>query len=279
MDLANRNASGYICSNDYDPNGDQLHCYVIGNSAHGNVTINADNSFHFTPNSGFTGNSTSFTYQVCDQGYGPLCSNIATVTINFPSSGFLPISMIDFKGLYKNNGNVEISWTTNFETNSDKFEIERSLDGTEWKSVGSVKGQGISTIRHSYDFTDNVGRNTANKKDLYYRLKMVDLDNNTSLSRILVVRVYNTQAVKMISVTPNPSKSDIMANIQLNESSIVVMKVITSSGKEMMRKTLKLGAGSNSILMDGSAKLQPGAYMLEVIINSKERMIVKLIKE
>jgi hypothetical protein len=187
--------------------------------------------------------------------------------------------MVDFRGLYKNNGNVEIAWTTNFETNSDRFEIERSLDGKEWKSVGTMKGQGISTIRHSYEFTDNVGRNTANKKDLYYRLKMVDMDKKTSISRILVVRVYNTASVKMISVTPNPTRSDIMANIQLNQSSVVVMKILASSGKEMMRKTLRLGAGSNSIIMDGSAKLQPGAYLLEVIVNSHERMIVKLVKE
>ena len=275
----NRNASGFMCANDYDPNGDQLHSYVIANSPHGSVTINPDNSFTFTPNEGFAGNSTSFTYQVCDQGFGPLCSNIATVTINFPNSGFLPISMIDFRGLYKTNGLVEINWTTNFETNSDRFEIERSFDGKEWKTVGSMKGQGISTIKHNYDFTDNVGRNTANKKDLYYRLKLVDMDKKTSISRILVVRVYNTESVKMISVTPNPSRSDIMASIQLNQSSIVVMKILTSTGKEMMRKTLNLGAGTNSIIMDGSGKLQPGAYLLEVIINSKERMIVKLVKE
>jgi len=275
----NRTANGFMCANDYDPNGDQLHSYVITNSPDGNVTINDDNSFTFTPNENFNGNSTTFTYQVCDQGFGPLCSNIATVTINFPNGDFLPISMIDFKGLYKSNGIVEISWTTNFETNSDKFEVERSLDGKEWKSVGTIRGQGISTVRHKYDFVDNVGRNTANKKDLYYRLKQVDMDKRTSVSRILVVRVYNTESVKMISVTPNPAKSDIMANIQLNQSSVVVMKIFTAAGKEMMRKSLNLGAGANSILMDGSAKLTPGAYVLEVIVNSKERMLVKLIKE
>jgi len=55
-------------------------------------------------------------------------------------------------------------------------------------------------------FTDNVGRNTAIKKDLYYRLKLMDLDKKAHYSRILVVRVYNTQSVKMISVTPNRRK-------------------------------------------------------------------------
>jgi hypothetical protein len=57
------------------------------------------------------------------------------------------------------------------------------------------------------------------------------------------------------------------------------MKVLNTSGAEVMRKSAKAGAGSNSYLMDGSANLKPGMYVLEVTINSKERMIVKLIKE
>lgn len=275
----NRNAHGQICSNDTEPDGESYNCYMITGSPDGTVTINPDNSFTFVPNPGFTGNSTSFTYQICDNGYASLCSNIATVTIQFPSGGFLPVSLIDFKGVYRDNGLVELNWTTTFEQNSSKFEIERSFDGTRWETVGSLKAQGVSTVKTNYSFTDAVGRNTANKKDLYYRLKMADLDNKTSISRILVVRVYNTRATKMISVAPNPAKNDINATLQLNESSMVVMKIVNSTGVEMMRKTLKLDKGINAVMMDGSSRLNPGLYFLEVIINSKERMIVKLIKE
>lgn len=276
---ANRSAHGYICSNDYDPNGDDFDCYIITNSAHGTVSMNADKSFSFAPNAGFTGNSTTFTYQICDNGNGALCSNIATVTINFPSGGFLPVSLIDFNGLYRDNGNVELNWATTFESNSKQFELERSLTGNSWETVGTVKAQGVSTVKKSYSFNDNVGRNTANKKDLYYRLKMVDNDGKTSVSRILVVRVYNTRSTKMISVSPNPAKNDIVANIQLNESSVVVLKVMANNGSEVMRKTVKLSQGSNSIMMEGTSKLTPGMYMLEVVVNSKERMLVKLVKE
>ena len=49
--------------------------------------------------------------------------------------------------------------------------------------------------------------------------------------------------------------------------------------KEIMKKTVKANSGSNSYLMEGSNRIQKGMYLLEVIINSKERMIVKLIKE
>lgn len=275
----NRSAHGYICNNDSDPNGDEFDCYIISNSAHGTVTLNADKSFTFTPNPGFTGNSTTFTYQICDHGAGTLCSNVATVTINFPSGAFLPVSLIDFNGLYRDNGNVELNWTTTFESNSKHFEVERSYTGNNWETAGTLKAQGVSTVKRNYSFNDNVGRNNANKKDIYYRLKMVDLDGKTSLSRILVVRVYNTRSTKMISVSPNPAKNDIVANIQLNEASVVVLKVLANNGSEVMRKSLKLSQGSNSVMMEGTSKLNPGLYVLEVIVNSKERMIVKLVKE
>jgi len=80
-------------------------------------------------------------------------------------------------------------------------------------------------------------------------------------------------------VTPNPAKNDIIANIQLNGRSIVVLKVLNMNGTELMRKTLRLNEGSNSVLMESTSQLQPGMYYLEVVVNSKERMMVKLIKE
>ena len=276
---AARTAAGSLGTNDYDHNGELFDYYVITNSPHGAVTINENKSFSFTPNAGFTGNSTSFTYQICDQGFAPLCSNIATVTINFPTGGFLPVSLIDFNGLYRDNGKVELNWATTFESNSNRFEIERSLDGASWETAGTIKAQGVSTIKKAYSFLDDVGRNTANKKDLYYRLKMSDNDGKTALSRILIVRVYNTRSTKMISVSPNPAKNDIVANVQLNEASVVVLKVMNNAGNVVMRKTVKLSEGSNSIMMDGTSRLTPGLYVLEVIVNNKERMLVKLIKE
>lgn len=275
----NRTATGLLSRNDTEPDGEEFNSYLITGSPDGKVTLNADHSFSFVPNPGFSGNSTSFTYQICDKSPSPLCSEPATVTVVFPSTSSLPVSLVDFTGIYNGKGNVQLNWTTNFEQGSHHFDIERSFDGSKWETVGTVKAQGTSGVKHDYNFIDDVGKNTANRKDLFYRLKLADNDNRTALSRILVVRVYNTQTTKMISVAPNPAKNDILTTLQLNEQAVVVVKVITSSGSEVMRKTVKLGSGTNSILMDGTSRLTPGMYMLEVIVNNNERLLVKLIKE
>lgn len=275
----NRTASGSMCGNDSDPNHDPFTPYLVTPSPDGTVTINPDHSFSFTPNEGFSGNSASFTYRICDEGYESLCSNEATVNITFPSGSMLPVSLIDFTGSYKSGGNVELSWITTFESNSDRFDIERSLDGLHWIKAGEVKAGGNSQIKREYVYTDAVGRNTANKKDLYYRLKQIDINGRVAVSRILIVRVYNTRSLRMVSVTPNPAKNDIAVNVQLEEPSFVMMRIINTNGREILRKSMKASAGMHSYLMDGSSQLQAGPYLLEVIINSRERMVVKLIKE
>jgi hypothetical protein len=269
-------ASGQVTANDKDPDQDGLTAYLVSNSPDGTVALQPDGRFTFTPRPGFTGNSTSFSYRVCDNGSGKLCSQDAKVTLHFPAEA---ISLNDFKGLYNGNGEVAISWATSFEQNSSRFEVERSFDGVKWHSAGSIKAQGVSSIKRSYGFVDEVGRNAAHKKDLYYRLKQINEDGKVALSRLMVVRVYNTRALKMVSVTPNPAINDIGVTTQLNETSYVAMKIFDASGAVVLNKTLKAQAGDNSFIMEGSSRLQPGSYMLDVTVNSKERMMVKLIKE
>jgi len=272
---ANHSAAGQVITNDTEPNHEHMKAYLVQNSKDGEVALNTDGSFTFTPKAGFTGSTTTFKYKLCDDSNSPLCSNDATVTIAFAKAA----GLVNFKGLYKDAGDVELSWATGSEQNSDRFEVERSLDGTEWKTVGTVKAKGTSDEKVSYAFLDNVGRNTASKKDIYYRLRQIDQASKATLTKMLIVRVYNTRSLKMVSVSPDPAKNDIAVNVQLNEQSMIVMKVVKAGGEEVMRKSIKAEAGDNSYLMDGTRNLTPGNYALELTVNSKERMIVGLVKE
>ncbi|MCB8949327.1 MAG: cadherin-like domain-containing protein [Ardenticatenaceae bacterium] len=66
-----------VLANDTDANDDAVTAVLISNVSNGTLTLNADGSFTYTPNAGFTGND-SFTYQTND---GIEDSNVATVTI------------------------------------------------------------------------------------------------------------------------------------------------------------------------------------------------------
>ncbi|HEY4150941.1 MAG TPA: Ig-like domain-containing protein [Chitinophagaceae bacterium] len=275
----NVTASGYVLQNDIDPDlGSYLTATLATNSADGTVTMYSNGFFTFTANPGFNGATTTFTYIACDNGTPAMCSEPAVVTINFPlPQSSLPVSIIDLAAAYT-NGDVQVKWTTTSEINNDHFEIERSTDGNTFKTVGTVKGQGNSGTSHDYEYDDDISRSIAFKSDLYYRLKQVDLDGKATYSKVLIVRVYQTKSLQSVSVTPNPAVNDIRVNVQLNENSYILMKVLNSTGIEMLRTATKGITGPNNLTVTGSNQLQPGIYFLDIIINSKEHMTVKLVK-
>ena len=276
---ANRIASGNLLINAYDPDQESIHPYIFTPSPDGTISLQPDGNFIFSPKPGFSGDETRFTYQVCDDGAAALCSESAEVLLKYPSASMIPVSLIDFNGYYKHNGRVHLSWITNFESNSARFDIERSVDGMEWIKAGSVINSGTSGNQNRYSFEDDAGKRLALKKDLYYRLKQIDQNGTVAVSRLLLVRVYNTPAVKMVSVTPNPAVNDIGVTLTLNDAAVVSMKVRDAGGREVNRLIVKAPAGTQQYHLKGTSSLSPGLYLLEVIINSKERMTVKLIKE
>lgn len=116
-------------------------------------------------------------------------------------SASLPVTLTDFKAL-KENTSVKLSWSTTEETNSERFDIERSKTGKQWEIIGSIAAQGESKVRNEYYFTDSNPSNGNN----YYRLKMIDSDQTFSYSRINQLSVDNFK----ISVYPNPATDFIL---------------------------------------------------------------------
>ncbi|MBC7821976.1 MAG: cadherin-like domain-containing protein, partial [Planctomycetaceae bacterium] len=68
--------TGYVSASDDE--GDSLTASVALDPVHGSVTLNADGSYNYTPDSNFVGTD-SFDFQVFD---GADFSNVATVTIS-----------------------------------------------------------------------------------------------------------------------------------------------------------------------------------------------------
>jgi hypothetical protein len=268
--MANRTASGSLILNDQEKNKENVTAYLIKGSNDGKVELSENGTFTFSPKKHFEGNITSFVYKICDE--TNLCSSDATVYIYFPAG-----HLAEFRGAYKYDGNVELVWNADAANSIEKFELERNVDGQGWQRSAEIPAK--NTLKGNYSFIDEVGKNKVLKNDIYYRLKQINSDGSVATSRLLIVRVYNTKTVSMISVTPNPARSDIAVNVQLHESSFVSMRIMNTSGATVLHKTADAAQGTNNILFEATSKLRPGLYTLEVIVNSKERMLVKLIKE
>ena len=84
-------AAAGVLTNDTDVNGDSLTASMVTQPAHGTLSLAADGSFTYTPNTGFSGED-SFTYTASD---GTTNSINATVTITVSPTVGIPVAASD----------------------------------------------------------------------------------------------------------------------------------------------------------------------------------------
>ena len=95
--------------------------------------------------------------------------NTVTKNLLIHVDGVLPVELLYFYLNVYPSFNYLI-WSTASEHNSDYFQIERSIDGIEWKSVGIKSASGNSNSKIDYNFSDYFDDLVIH----YYRLKQVD---------------------------------------------------------------------------------------------------------
>jgi hypothetical protein len=106
----------------------------------------------------------------------------------------LPVDLTNFN-VNASRASNHIYWSTASEENSDYFEVERSLDGEQWSSIGRVLAAGNSTTERDYSLEDKSFDAEIN----YYRLKQVDYDGTTKIYQIVSAdnRDKNREVIKV----------------------------------------------------------------------------------
>ncbi|MGD6027758.1 hypothetical protein QUV00_23065, partial [Xanthomonas citri pv. citri] len=97
--------------------------------------------------SGYT--SVTFRYAFMDQ--AGQVSPAVNYTISWSSS--LPVTLIAFNAKAVEN-TAQLSWTTASETNSDRFQVQRSQDGKDWTVLGEIAAKGESRQTEKYAYSD-----------------------------------------------------------------------------------------------------------------------------
>jgi hypothetical protein len=193
-----------------------------------------------------------------------------------PKSLILHGNLSAFNAAYGKNY-FELNWNT-VAGDFDHFEIERSLDGEKYETIGTVSNKEVTSAEGQFAFRDHFHNAVGRNNDFYYRLKEVETGGNIIYSKVLIARMYNTRSLASLSVTPDPLANDILVNVQLNEDSYVMMKVSDEKGNLILTEGKKALNGANTYTLEGTHNLHAGLYTLEVTVNSREKMIMKLSK-
>ncbi len=99
----------------------------------------------------------------------------------------LPLRFISFTAQNRRDVNY-LTWQTAEEKNVSHFEIQRSLDARDFRTIGRVDANELRERVNTYSYTDR--RPAAGMN--YYRIVGVDHDGTTTTSRLATARVGRT---------------------------------------------------------------------------------------
>lgn len=171
----------------------------------------------------------------------------------------LPLELITFKGSLQNNATL-LQWETANEINTSHFAVERSTDGVNFNSIGTVTALGNSVNANKYSHTDNDIDNLSSTV-IYYRLKMVDTDGQYKYSQ--VVTIYLADITGRIVVSPNPAKQETQMMITASQSGRATWKLVDNSGRVVMQDVIHISRGLNNFTINLD-KLSGGLYYLNI---------------
>jgi hypothetical protein len=175
----------------------------------------------------------------------------------------LPIDMVSFVA-EKVNQNVQLRWHVSNEVNTDRYEIEQSLNGTAFIKIGSVLSKGGDGT-NSYEFTD---MNPSRQKNNFYRIRQVDKDGRFTYS---VIRLVKFTSQTLITVTPNPASNFI--KVYTTQMPLTV-HLYDAGGRKMVSQLITDGAGQINI-----SRFNRGTYILVAESNGVRIETKKIVKQ
>lgn len=178
----------------------------------------------------------------------------------------LPIELLSFQAVNQPK-EVELKWQTSSELNSDFFEVQRSMDGSNFDVIGKVQAAGESETEITYGLVD---RNPL-KGLSYYRLRQVDLDGSFEYSQVVSVK---RETPGTISIYPNPAKNHLMVDLPEDITTDSEIQIYNTSGQELLNMNWAAKSGKTISIPIG--KLVPGTYFIK--INNGELITKRFVK-
>ena len=180
-----------------------------------------------------------------------------SVTANFTLSSpctILPIQLISFTAI-PTNKLVKLDWKISAGGSADHFEVERSMDGSSFNSLGVISA---ITSNHETDYTLNDVHPESGLN--YYRLKTVEPDGSIQYSEIRIINIADNL---ITNVYPNPTSKVLNVEINTTTCKMADVMLFDNGGKEVYHDSKPLSSGKNNLQINVEG-LEKGVYLLSV---------------
>ncbi len=260
--------NGILSSNDILSGDGGNNWSILNNPLNGNVVINPDGSYIYTPTTGFFGIDT-FYYKICDSN-SDCDTAIVTINVNI----VLPVKLVSFSAQWIKQNNAKINWKVISENNIHHYELLRSYDGKVF-SISQIVNSKRTTGELDYSCNDTVNAN--NLKVVYYRFKIVGIDGNFEYSNIVSLKINTVTNNDEISVFPSPFVNSFKVEINSHKVQPATIRIFTTEGNLITRKYAQLVLGKNIINVDNIGSLPSANYLIEIATDS-DKFIQKVFK-
>lgn len=212
-------------------------------------------------------------YDVCN--IASFSGGGAGFSINDGSPALLPVALLSFTATAIDNTYIRLDWKTATEINNEGFNIERSLDGTTFETIGWLSGAGNSTQMQTYRHDDY----EVSSGIYYYRLKQIDYDGAFEYSPITSARLMRTQDIPVTStrIRPNPAQDKLYIDIKTSQETEVTIYIYDITGavvREIPRTEI---INESTTFYVGTRHLFSGVYFVRLVYADGTSTIHRLV--
>lgn len=190
-------------------------------------------------------------------------SSFSEVRVHMSSGIPLPVEFIYFNAMRHNDLQAKLEWATATEINNDRFEIYRSIDGSNFEYLTSVEGNGNSSEVIEYSIVDASAGMNGNQY-AFYRIKQIDYDGKFEWTA--TKRVDFKSSGMNVSLVPNPFTDYLALSIENLDASEANVTITDINGKQVHSEIISLD-GNNGTFIINSKGLRNGAYFVSVEVD------------
>lgn len=165
-------------------------------------------------------------------------------------------------------GNM-LEWSTALEMHSERFVIQRSMDGISYEDIGRVDAAGLSKEETDYHFMD-IG---INNTKTYYRLKQVDDDGTASYSQTTLIHKAMSNKFMVMSMSSPEAAKRFEVAIDFSEEGNIEYELCSLSGEKIVEVDATVGIGLNSLFFDLENENE-GIYKINIRMGGEEETLV-----
>ena len=197
---------------------------------------------------------------------GSFTGYIDDISIMEESYSVLPVKLLSFTAQQVKNDAL-ISWQIAEEHNVQNYQVERSVDGTNFTKI---KERQPAVGIKNYQVTDtNVPANSYSRL-FYYRLKVVDVDGNFSYSKVQTVSFHKKVAF-VTNLFPNPFVNKIDMTVNAATADYMGVVITGASGKTLINTKIKVIKGSSNVSINNLDVLSKGIYFLKLTMGEESQ--------